>query len=209
MARNLDPKCKQCRRVGEKLFLKGERCQSSKCGLTKRNFPPGQHGPKGRGKSTEYGLQMREKQMAVKQYRMLEKQFKLTFSKAQKMHGNDGENFVKLLEMRLDNAVYRLGLAPSRDKARQLVGHGHFTVNGKKVNIPSYSVKAGETIAVRESSKRNKIFNGLADKLKTVKTPSWLNLEAAKLQGKVLHEPTATDLNVNFNVQMIVEFYSR
>lgn len=209
MARNLEPKCKQCRRVGEKLFLKGDRCQSAKCGLTKRNFPPGQHGPKGRGKATEYGLQMREKQMAVKQYRMLEKQFKLTFAKAQKMHGNDGENFVKLLETRLDNAVYRLGLASSRDKARQLVSHGHIMINGKKVNIPSYRVRTGEVIAVREGSKRSKEFNGLAEKLKTVKTPSWLNLEVAKLQGKVLHEPTAADLNVNFNLQMIVEFYSR
>lgn len=209
MARNLDPKCKQCRRVGEKLFLKGERCQSAKCGIVKRNFPPGQHGPKGRSKTTEYGLQLREKQMAVKQYRMLEKQFKLTFVEAQKHQGNLSDNFVKLLEMRLDNAIYRLGLAPSRDKARQLVSHGHFTINSKKIDIPSYRVKTGEVIGVREGSKRNKEFNNLSEKLKTVKTPSWLNLEAAKLQGKVLHEPIKEDLNVNFNAQMIVEFYSR
>ncbi|MEI8361497.1 MAG: 30S ribosomal protein S4 [bacterium] len=209
MGRNLEPKCKQCRRLGEKLFLKGDRCQSAKCGMVKRNFPPGFHGSKGRGKQTEFGMQLAEKQKALKQYRMMEKQFKLTYLKAQKMQGNKSDNFLKLLEMRLDNAIYRLGFTVSRDKARQLISHGHFTVNAQKVNIPSYSVKTGDVIAVKESSKRGKEFNTLTEKIKQVKTPSWLNLEPTKLAGKVLHAPVKEDLQTNFNAQLIVEFYSR
>lgn len=209
MARNLEPKCKQCRRLGEKLFLKGERCSTGKCEIVKRNFPPGMHGAKGRGKQTEYGLQLQEKQKALKQYRMLEKQFRLTFEKASNQTGNVADNFLKLLEMRLDNTIYRLGIAASRDKARQLVTHGHFTVNGKKVDVPSFVVKTGDVVTVKEGSKRGKEFNTLAEKIKTVKTPSWLNLEAAKLSGKVLHQPTKEDLQVNFNTQLIVEFYSK
>ena len=138
MGRNLDPKCKQCRRVGEKMFLKGERCSSAKCALTKRNYPPGVHGGKGRTRQTEYGLQLQEKQKAMKEYRLLEKQFRLTFLKAQNKAGNVADNFLSMLETRLDNTVYRLNFAPSRDTARQLITHGHLTVNGKKVAIPSY-----------------------------------------------------------------------
>ena len=140
---------------------------------------------------------------------MMEKQFKLTYLKAQKMQGNKSDNFLKLLEMRLDNAIYRLGFSVSRDKARQLITHGHFLVNNLKVNIPSYSVKTGDVIAIKESSKRGKEFNSLAEKLKQVRTPSWLNLEASKLSGKVLHQPAREDLQANFNAQLIVEFYSR
>lgn len=209
MARNLDPKCKQCRRLGEKLFLKGDRCESAKCGIVKRNFPPGIHGSKGRTRQTEYGLQLQEKQRAMKEYRMLEKQFRLTFEKASKLTGNINENFLKLLETRLDNTIYRLGFAASRDKARQLVTHGHFLVNGKKVNIPSYQVKTGDIVSVKESSKRSKLFSELSEKLKKAKSPSWLNIEAASLSGKVLHEPKKDDLIVNINPSLIVEFYSR
>ncbi len=209
MARNLDPKCKQCRRVGEKLFLKGERCFSVKCAITKRNFPPGIHGGKGRTRQTEYGLQLQEKQKAMKEYRMLEKQFRLTFLRAQKMIGNLGENFLSLLETRLDNTVYKLGLASSRDTARQLVSHGHIAVNGRKVSIPSYQVKTGDVIKIKDGSKRKKIFNNLGEALKKVNLPSWLNLVPADLSGKVLHAPGAKDLAANINAQMIVEFYSR
>lgn len=209
MARNLDPKCKQCRRLGEKLLLKGDRCNSAKCGIVKRNFPPGVHGSKGRTRQTEYGLQLAEKQKAMKEYRMLEKQFRLTFEKAQNQTGNVNENFLKLLETRLDNTVYRLGFAVSRDKARQLITHGHFIVNGKKVNIPSFQVKAGQVISIKESSKRSKAFSDLSEKLKKTKTPSWLNIEVATLSAKVLHEPKQDDLVVNVNPQMIVEYYSR
>lgn len=209
MARNLDPKCKQCRRIGEKLFLKGERCLSAKCGITKRNFPPGMHGGKGRSRQTEYGTQLAEKQKAMKEYRMLEKQFRLTFLKAQAMTGNVGENFLKLLETRLDNTVYRLGFAPSRDNARQIVTHGHITVNNKKVNIPSYQMKTGDIIRVKEGSRRKKAFSKLAEDLKKAKLPSWLNLEKEETAGKVLHVPGKADLAANINAQMIVEYYSR
>jgi len=209
MARNLDPKCKQCRRLGEKLFLKGNRCDSAKCGIVKRNFPPGIHGSKGRTRQTEYGLQLQEKQRAMKEYRLLEKQFRLTFEKARKLTGNINDNFLKLLETRLDNTIYRLGFASSRDEARQLVTHGHFTVNSKKVNIPSYQVKTGDIITIKESSKRSKMFAALGEKLKKAKTPSWLNLEATALSGKVLHDPKKEDLVININPSLIVEYYSR
>lgn len=209
MARNLDAKCRQCRRVGEKLFLKGERCFSAKCAIVKRNYPPGVHGGKGRTRQTEYGLQLQEKQKAMKEYRLLEKQFRLTFERAQQLTGNAGENFFKLLESRLDNTVYRLGLSASRDLARQLVTHGHVLVNGKKVTIPSYRLKTGDVVKIKESSRRKKVFSNLGEKLKKATLPSWLDLNAAELSGKVLHLPKETDLPQNINPQMIVEFYSR
>lgn len=209
MARNLDPKCKQCRRLGDKLFLKGERCNTAKCGIVKRNFPPGAHGAKGKTRQTEYGLQLQEKQRAMKEYRMMEKQFRLTFDKAKHQTGNVNENFLRLLETRFDNTVFRLGFAESRDKARQLVTHGHLRINNKKVTIPSCVVKTGDIITIKDSSKQSKVFSSLSDKLKKFATPSWLNLEANILTGKVLHLPTVTDLNVSFNPQMIVEYYSR
>ncbi|KKR19145.1 MAG: SSU ribosomal protein S4p (S9e) [Parcubacteria group bacterium GW2011_GWE2_39_37] len=209
MGRNLDPKCKQCRRLGEKLFLKGERCNTAKCGIVKRNFPPGVHGAKGKTRQTEYGLQLQEKQRAMKEYRLMEKQFRLNFEKAKNQTGNVNENFLRLLETRLDNTIYRLGFAESRDKARQLITHGHIRINNKKVTIPSYTVKTGDIITIKESSKQSKVFSSLTDKLKKFDTPSWLNLEANILTGKVLHSPTIADLNVNFNPQMIVEYYSR
>jgi len=209
MGRNLDPKCKQCRRIGEKLFLKGERCAGAKCGVVKKNYPPGAHGAKGKMRQTEYGLQLQEKQKAMKEYRMLERQFRLTFEKAKQQTGNLGDNFFKMLESRLDNVIYRLGFAQSRDAARQLVSHGHILVNGKKVNIPSYKVKTGDIVKIKESSRRKKVFADLSEKMKKSKLPGWLNVDPADVSGKVLHLPDAKELALNINPQMIVEFYSR
>mgnify|MGYP001810695959 CR=1 FL=1 len=209
MGRNIDSKCKQCRRLGEKLFLKGERCTGPKCAMIKRNYAPGFHGPKGRKRSSDYGLQLAEKQKAKKFYGLLEKQFRLTFEKASKKTGDAGKNFLRALEERLDNTVYRLGWATSRSQARQLVTHGHFTVNGRKTDIPSFSVKIGQVIKIRKSSLTNRYFRNLNEKLKKSECPSWLNFDAADLSAKVLHEPKDADLPQNLNVQVIIEYYSK
>ena len=209
MGRNLDNKCKQCRRTGEKLFLKGERCLGPKCGIVKRNFAPGFHGPKGHKRLSDYGLQLQEKQKAKKYYGLLEKQFRLTYAKASTKQGDAGKNFLRLLEMRLDNVIYRLGWAASRSQARQLVAHGHFTVNDRKTDIPSFSVKLGQVIKIKKSSKDNRFFRNLDEKLKKAERPSWLNLDTRDLSAKVLHEPKDTDLPQNINVQMIIEYYSK
>lgn len=211
MSKYLGATCKLCRREGEKLMLKGERCSSSKCALAKRNFPPGFHGPKGRPRQSEYALQLREKQKAKRMFGMLEKQFFLTFLTAKKRVGDAGENLMRLLELRLDNVIYRAGFASSRAKARQLVAHAHFTVNGRRVDIPSYRVKDGDVVKVKATHQRNKVFNGLGEKLmkKNFQAPSWLFLEASDLECKVLHEPKKEDLEKNVNTQMIVEFYAR
>ncbi|MFZ2310581.1 MAG: 30S ribosomal protein S4 [Patescibacteria group bacterium] len=207
MGKNLEPKCKQCRRVGEKLMLKGERCMTAKCGMVKRNFVPGFHGPKGpRKRLSDYGLQLAEKQKAKKFYNMLEKQFRLTFEKAQARTGDAGKNFLQALEMRLDNVVYRLSFADSRSQARQVVNHGHITVNGKKVDIPSYVVKTGDVVAVRKQSANSRYFRTVFEK-KNVELPSWLNI--VDKVAKVLHEPNDKDLPQNFSVQMIIEYYSK
>jgi len=209
MAKNLDSKCKLCRREGEKLFLKGDRCYSPKCAMVKKNYPPGIHGVKGRGRQSDYSVQLREKQKAKRLYNLLEKQFKITYIKAAKQKGDAGENLLKLLETRLDNVIYRLGFACSRSQARELVSHGHFFINNKKVNIPSYQVKTGDIISIKVSSKKNKIFNNLVERLKKVDLPSWLNLNNEELIGKVLHLPKKEDIELKVNTQMIVEFYSR
>ena len=210
MGKNLEPKCKQCRRVGEKLFLKGERCVSTKCAMIKRNYPPGFHGQKGRGKMTDYGTQLNEKQKIRKQYVMMEKQFRLTFEKAKKKVGNTGENFLKLLETRLDNVVFRLGFAVSRSQARQMVGHGLFTVNGNKVDIPSYTVNTGDIIRIKTNKKNTAPFREIKERLKKVEVPGWLNLETKEeIAGKVLHEPQTEELMKKFNVHVVVEYYSR
>jgi len=209
MARNIDNKCKQCRRAGEKLFLKGERCFSPKCAMVKRNYAPGFHGPKGRKRLSDYGLQLQEKQKAKKYYGLLEKQFRLTFAKASQKSGDAGKNFLKLLEMRLDNVIFRLGWASSRAQARQLVSHGHFTVNDRKASIPSFSVKVAQVIKIRKSSQGNRYFKNLAEKLKKAEQPSWLNFDVSALSAKVLHEPQEADLPQNINVQMIIEYYSK
>ncbi|MCD4694341.1 30S ribosomal protein S4 [bacterium] len=210
MGKNLDPKCKQCRRVGEKLMLKGDRCNSPKCAMVKRNYPPGIHGPKliRRKKQSEYGIQLNEKQKAKKQYGLMEKQFRIIFDKAQRKTGKTGFNLMKLLERRLDNVIFRLGFASSRSNARQLVNHGHFNINGRKVNIPSFEVKEGDIIEIKSSSKRNKIFKDLVEKLKKHEAPGWLNLDKSELKAKVLHEPGEEDVQSNINTQMIIEHYS-
>ena len=209
MAKNLNPKCKQCRRESEKLFLKGERCSSPKCAMVKKNYPPGVHGPKGKARQNDYSLQLREKQKAKRQYNLLEKQFKITFDKAHGQPGDAGENLLRMLETRLDNAVYRLGFAISRSQSRQLINHGHFTVNDKKVNIPSYQIKTGDIIKIKETSRKDKIFSSLSEKLKKAEAPGWLHLDSKELSGKVLHQPGKDNIKMNINTQMIVEFYSR
>lgn len=209
MAKELSPKCKLCRRAGEKLLLKGERCKTTKCAMVKRNYPPGFHGPKLRRRLSDYGMQLNEKQKAKRQYNMLEKQFKLTFEKAKKKQGNLGENFLKLLESRFDNVVYRLGMADSRSQSRQMIGHGLFTINGKKVNIPSYIVKTGDVIEIKSNKKNAKIFVNLTERLKKHEIPGWLNFDISKMSGKVLQDPDMKTFKPNFNVQIIVEYYSR
>lgn len=209
MSKNLSPKCKQCRRSGEKLFLKGDRCNSPKCAMVKRNYPPGIHGPKGKPRLSEYGMQLQEKQKAKKQYILLEKQFQITFNKAKKQSGDVGENFLKILEERLDNVVYRLGFTNSRSQARELVSHGHFTVNDKNVDIPSYHLKVGDIVKIKKSSQKNKIFNKIEEKMKKANVPGWLNMDISNMAGKVLHHPSIKDIQTNVNIQMIVEFYSR
>jgi small subunit ribosomal protein S4 len=213
MGKNLEAKCKQCRRLGEKLMLKGDRCNTAKCAIVKRNFPPGMHGPKGRKRQSEFGLQLNEKQKAKKYYHLMEKQFRLTFTKAEKASGDTGKNFLRLLEMRLDNVVFRLGLASSHGQARALVNQGHFTVNDHKVNVPSYNTEIGDVIKIKKSSLKNRYFSNLAERLKTNATGnapvSWLHFDAKELTGKILHEPSQDDLPRNINVQMIIEFYSK
>jgi small subunit ribosomal protein S4 len=209
MARNIDSKCKQCRRAGEKLFLKGERCYTPKCAMVKRNYAPGFHGPKGHKRLSDYGLQLAEKQKAKKFYGLMEKQFRLTFDKASEKSGDAGKNFLRALEMRLDNVIYRAGWATSRAGARQLVNHGHFTVGGRYVDIPSFSVKAGNIIKVKKSSSNNPYFRNSVERFKKADRPSWLNYDAADSSIKVLHEPQDTDLPLNLNVQVIIEYYSK
>ncbi len=178
--------------------------------MVKRNYPPGFHGPsRGRRKLSDYGTQLAEKQKAKKYYNLMEKQFRLTFEKASKKAGDSGKNFLRLLEMRLDNVVFRLGIAKSRSQARQLVNHGHFEVNGVKTDIPSFIVKPGQEITVRARSKKSPYFKQAAEGLKKAELPAWLNLQASEMKAKVLHEPADTDLPTNFNVQMIIEYYSK
>jgi len=209
MGRNIDNKCKQCRRAGEKLFLKGDRCYSPKCAIIKRNYAPGFHGPKGHKRLSDYGSQLAEKQKAKKFYGLMEKQFSLIFQRAAKKSGDAGKNFLRALEMRLDNVVYRLGWATSRAAARQLVNHGHFTVNGRKADIASFEVKAGQVIKVKKSSQNSNYFKTISEKLKKVNRPSWLNFDVSDLSAKVLHEPKDEDLPQNLNVQVIIEYYSK
>ena len=209
MARYTGPVCKLCRREGEKLFLKGERCNTAKCSIDKRSYAPGQHGPNQRIKLSEYGRQLREKQKAKRIYGILEKQFRNYYKKASRMKGVTGENLLKLLESRLDNVVFRLGFAPSRNAARQLVLHRHFLVNGKLVNIPSYLVKSTDNIEVKEQSKK---LNVIHESLKNVKTDNpypWLEVNKAKLMGTFTEAPTREQIPVNISENLIVELYSK
>lgn len=205
MAKSTSPDCKQCRREGCKLFLKGERCLT-KCSFDKRPVVPGQHGT-GRKKISEYGVQLREKQKVRRAYGMLEKQFRNYYEKATASKENTGFALLKMLELRLDNVVYRVGLGVSRAEARQIVNHGHITVNGKKVNIPSYQVKVGDVIAVKESKQALEMFASL--KGLKVNTPKWLEFDTNSLTGKVLALPEREDIDLNIQEHLIVEYYSR
>lgn len=207
MARYTEAVCRLCRRENQKLFLKGDRCYSAKCPVVKRGTAPGQHA-KSRRKTSEYGLQLREKQKARRTYGLLEKQFHSYFTKATNMKGAAGENMLQLLERRLDNVVYRLGFGDSRPQARQIVNHGHITVNGKKVNIPSFIVKAGDVIAISESSTSIEKFKAMREG--TSKTiPAWLELNSQELSGKVVELPKREDLDLSIEEHLIVELYSR
>ncbi|MDR2486631.1 MAG: 30S ribosomal protein S4 [Clostridiales Family XIII bacterium] len=206
MARYTDAVCRLCRRESQKLFLKGERCYSPKCALERRNYPPGQHG-QGRKKVSDYGTQLREKQKAKRFYGLLEKQFHNTFLKASKRRGITGENLLVMLEMRLDNTVFRMGFASSRKEARQLVNHGHFLVDGKKVDIPSYEVRPGQKVSVRKRSQSSQKFKEIKDFQITV--PAWLSVDVEKLEGTVLSAPSRTDIDTPIAEHLIVELYSK
>ena len=206
MARYTDANCKLCRREGQKLFLKGERCYSSKCAIERRNYAPGQHG-QARKKQSEYGLQLREKQKAKRFYGVPETQFRNLFEKAAKKQGKTGENLMIFLETRLDHVVFRLGFAASRKEARQLVTHGHFTVNGKKADIPSMEVKAGDVIKVKERSVSSPKFKEIKEMSITV--PSWMTVDVDKLEGKVVAMPRREDIDTPIAEHLIVELYSK
>ena len=208
MAKYTESKCRLCRREGAKLFLKGERCFKATCAFEKRPVAPGQHGAD-RKKVSEYGLQLREKQKCKRIYGVLEGQFRAYYEKADRMKGITGENMLTLLERRLDNVVYRMGVAVSRSQARQLVTHAHFTVNGRSVDIASYQVKAGDIIAVKESKKSTPYFEALKSTAKSAKMPKWLDFDTEKLEGKVLALPTREDIDSQITEQMIVELYSK
>ena len=208
MARYTEAVCRQCRREGAKLYLKGDKCYSDKCAFTRRGYAPGQHG-QGRKKVSEYGTQLREKQKARRIYGLLEGQFRSYFEKAERMKGITGENLLVLLERRLDNVVYRLGMADSRNQARQLVLHGHFTVNGRRVNIPSYLVRAGEVIQIKEASKESPLLKGVIENLGTKSVPAWLELSATDVSGKVMRYPTREEIEIPVQEHLIVELYSR
>ncbi len=209
MGRNTEPKCKQCRREGEKLYLKGEKCLGPKCPVTRRAFPPGQHGPTSRAKITPFGVQLRQKQKAKRIYGLMEKQFSNYFAKAASRQGDTGVFLKQFLEMRFDNIVFRLGFAKSRAQARQLVGHGLLTVNGKSVDIPSYQLRAGDQIAIKENKINKGAFKELKDRLSKHQAPGWLTIDAAAATGKVINRPSAEELEQSFDAKLIVEFYSR
>lgn len=205
MAKNTSPDCKQCRREGMKLFLKGERCLT-KCAFDKRPVVPGQHGT-ARKKFSEYGMQLREKQKVRRAYGLLEKQFRIYYEKATRSKEGTGWALLKMLELRLDNVVYRMGIGSSRSESRQIVNHGHITVNGKKVNIPSYQVKVGDVIQIKENKQNIEMFKALKEA--KVNTPKWLEFDPKSLTGKVLALPERDDIDMNIQEHLIVEFYSR
>jgi len=210
MARYTGPVCRLCRREGMKLFLKGERCHTEKCAIERRNFVPGQHGKDRKPKIVGYGLQLREKQKARRYYRLLETQFRNLFEKASAMPGVTGEHLLAMLEKRLDNTIYRMGLGTSRAQSRQMVRHGHFQVNGRKVNIPSFQVKPGDVIEVREGSKNNPAILGARDATAHAPTPNWIELDRDALRGRILAQPKREELvQIQLNEQLIVELYSK
>jgi small subunit ribosomal protein S4 len=192
-----------------KLFLKGERCYTEKCAIEKRNFPPGQHGKRRAAKLAGYGLQLREKQRVKRIYGVLEEQFRLYFENAERQRGITGEVLLQLLERRLDNVVYRLGLATSRPQARELVRHGHFLVNGRKVDVPSLLVRAGDTVAVRERSQKSVTIQHATEEVKGRGIPEWLQMQTDRLEGRVVSLPTRAQINLPIQEQLIVELYSK
>ncbi len=209
MGRYIDSVCRQCRREGEKLFLKGDRCYSDKCAINKRAYIPGVHGKARRQKPTEYGIQLREKQKTKRIYGILEKQFRNYFKKADRSQGITGENLLILLERRLDNVVFRLGLAASRKEARQLVNHGHFTINGKKATIPSMLVRIGDVIQVKESSNDSIKFKEIREQATYKTPPEWMTVDLDNFVGRIVAFPLRDQIDTMVNEQLIVELYSR
>jgi len=212
MARYTDAVCKLCRREGQKLFLKGERCLGPKCAIERRAYPPGEHGRQAtfRRKMSDFGMQLREKQKARRIYGIMEKQFRRYFREASRRKGLTGSTLLMLLESRLDNVVYRLGFADSRAQARQLVRHGHIDVNGRKTDIPSFIVSAGDVISVRQGSSNNTYFKERAQIVQSgYSTPDWLTLNPNAMTGTVVTEPSREDIEIPLNEQLIVEYYSR
>jgi small subunit ribosomal protein S4 len=211
LARNTGPVCRLCRREGMKLYLKGERCYTPKCSVEKRNYAPGMHGKKGtfKRKESDYGVQLREKQKARRIYGVQERQFRRYFQSAVRVKGMTGVTLLQNLERRLDNVVFRLGLADSRPQARQLVRHGHFTLNGHNHDVPSYLTKVGDTIEVRAASRSNRYFKDLADRLGERRSPEWLEFDVNRMVGRVAAMPDRQSVDIPLQEQLIVEYYSR
>jgi small subunit ribosomal protein S4 len=209
LARNLDPKCRQCRREGEKLFLKGEKCFTDKCAIEKRNFPPGQHGQRRNQRLSDYGVQLREKQKLRRIYGVLEGQFRSYYAEADRQKGITGENLLQLLECRLDNVTYRMGLGASRTEARQIVRHNAILVNGKRVNIPSYQVKPGDTVQVAEAAKNQLRIKGALAAAEQRGFPEWLDVDVKALKGVFKAKPQRDELPATINESLVVELYSK
>ncbi len=208
MARYTGPVCRICRRFGLKLFLKGQRCFGPKCAVERRKYPPGEHG-QGRSKVSEFGLQLAEKQKLRSMYGVLERQFRTHFEEAERRPGMTGANLLSILERRLDNVVYRLGFAPSRKQARQLVRHGHFDLNGRKTDIPSALLREGDVVQVRQSSRENEYFLAAKGEMTESTVPRWLSLDPEALSGRVMRAPERDDIDTPVNEQLVVEYYSR
>ena len=212
MARSIDAKCRKCRRAKEKLFLKGDRCTTPKCGMVRRAYAPGVHGKKatGGGNQSEYGLQLSVKQKIKRMYGILEKQFRKHFREVKNKKGVIGDLLLERLERRLDNTVYRIGLASSRAQARQLVNHGLISVNGKKVTIPSYEISVGNTIAINPNKKEKNYFKNIEPVMKNKKDfPKWIAFDPASMEAKIIGSPTKDDVGINVDAQLVVEYYSR
>ncbi|MGD8979418.1 MAG: 30S ribosomal protein S4 [candidate division WOR-3 bacterium] len=209
MARYIGPKCKICRREGEKLFLRGSRCYTDKCAFTRRGYPPGTHGRVGRRKLTSYATQLREKQKVKAMYGLLEQQFRNVFTTAARKSGNTGENLLVLLERRLDNVVYQLGIASSRTQARQLVRHGHILIDGKKVDIPSYLVKTGQEVKLVDSQKKNPLVSKSLEERDLERIVGWLKIDKEKITGTIVRHPKREDITLPIQESLVVEFYSK
>lgn len=208
MARYIGSVCRHCRRENQKLFLKGDRCYTEKCSFERRSYPPGQHG-QGRIKFSEYGVQLREKQKIKRMYGLMEDQFKLTFERAERAKGITGSNLLSMLERRLDNVAYRTGFANSRTEARQLVRHGHFTVNGKKVNLPGFTVKKGDVLEVSQTSRNVTRIQGALESVKRREIPQWLELDSNAFRARIRDLPTRDDVTAPMEERLVVELYSK